>query len=285
LDNHPENSHSALAGQVAIVTGGGRGLGRAFAVALAAAGAIVAVVARSTNQLADTVAEITAAGGQAIAIPADVTDRYMVEQMVASVEAQLGPVDLLINNAGIVSPLGPLWVTDPDEWWRSIEINVRSVLLCSASVLPGMVERRQGRIINLASGAGTVPVPYGSSYATSKAAIIRLSENMAVETREYGISVFAIHPGTVDTAMTDYLVSSPAGRQWVPWVRDIFSDGRNVPIETPVQLVLRLAAGDGDRLSGLYLSVKDDLDMLVRQLDEVEANQLQRLRVQMLTAS
>src|SRR5689334_15102316 len=179
-----------LSGQVALVTGGGRGLGRVYAQALAAAGASVAVVARSDDQLAETVKTITQSGGKAIAIAADVTDRQAVEQMTHTVEQQLGAVDLLINNAGILSPLGPLWETDPDEWWRNLEINVRGVLLCSASILPGMVQRRRGRIINVSSGAGTQPTAYGSAYVTSKTAMIRLTESLALETAQYGIHIF-----------------------------------------------------------------------------------------------
>jgi NAD(P)-dependent dehydrogenase (short-subunit alcohol dehydrogenase family) len=105
-----------LTGQVAIITGGGRGLGRTFAHALADAGAAVAVTARSADQLAETVASITANGGRALAVPADVSDRQAVEQLVDSVRQQLGAVDLLVNNAGIGGPLGPLWEVDPDDW-------------------------------------------------------------------------------------------------------------------------------------------------------------------------
>src|SRR5262249_52106639 len=115
----------------AVVTGGGRGLGRAFAHAIAAAGGAVAVVARSQDQLAETVAAITATGGHALSFTADVTDQQAVFQTVKAIEQQLGTVDLLVNNAGIVSPLGPLWEIDPDEWWRNVEIYLRSVFLCT----------------------------------------------------------------------------------------------------------------------------------------------------------
>ena len=145
-----------LRGQVAIVTGGGRGLGRTFAHALAAAGAAVAVVARSSDELAEVVASIRELGRRATAITGDVTDRQAVEHVVHETERQLGPVDLLVNNAAILRTPGPLWEVDPDEWWRTMEVNVRGPFLCARAVLPGMIERGRGRIINVASGAGLV---------------------------------------------------------------------------------------------------------------------------------
>ena len=139
-----------LTRQVAIVTGAGRGLGRAIALALAAAGATVVVVDRVTG---DTAAAIEAAGGRAIAKTVDVTDQCVVEQMVGEVEQQFGAVDLLMNNAGIgAESLGVLWEADPDWWWQTINVNLRGSFLCARAVLPGMIRRRQGRIINMSSG-------------------------------------------------------------------------------------------------------------------------------------
>ncbi len=279
MNRRTTDTQTPLAGQVAIITGGGRGLGRAFALALAGAGAKVAVVSRSADQVAATVAEITAAGGEAIGLPADVADRWAVEMMVDRVEAQLGPVDLLINNAGIVSPLGPLWECDPDEWWRSVEINMRSVLLCSHAVLPGMVARQRGRIINLASGAGTIAIPYASAYVTSKAAMIRLTETLAVETAAHGVTVFAISPGFVRTAMTEYLAESTAGAQWLPWTQAVFDQGQDVPADQAVELVLQLATGEADPLSGRFIRIHDDLPTLLEKIAEIQQGNLYVLRV------
>jgi NAD(P)-dependent dehydrogenase (short-subunit alcohol dehydrogenase family) len=271
-----------LVGQVALVTGGGRGLGRAFADALASAGATVAISARSIDQLAETTAMIRAKGGRALAITADVADGQAVAQMVSAVEQELGPVDLLVNNAGVGGPLGPLWEVDPDEWWRNIEVNLRSVLLCSRAVLPGMLARRRGRIINVASVAGLAAIPFGSAYVTSKTAMIRLSETLAAETAAYGISVFAIHPGLVRTAMAEYGIESPEAQQWWPWYRQLFEAGQDVPTEPAAQLVLRLAAGDADRLSGRFLSITDELNELIRQVEAIEHGQLYTLKLPVL---
>lgn len=282
MTDYQDLDTTPLSGQVALITGGGRGLGRTYAHTLAKAGMSVAVVARSSEQVTETVAQITAVGGQALALAADVSDRPAVTEAVRTVEQQLGSVDLLINNAGISSPLGPVWEVDPDEWWRSIEINVRSIQLCSAMVLPKMIARRQGRIINLASGMGTVARPYFSAYITSKTAVIRLTEVLALETQDHGVSVFAIDPGLVRTAMSEYLVQSEDGRKWLPWGSNRFVEGRDISPEVSAHLVLRLAMGYADKLSGRLINAIDDLTRTVSQMSEIEQHQLYTLRMNRL---
>jgi NAD(P)-dependent dehydrogenase (short-subunit alcohol dehydrogenase family) len=268
-----------LTGQVALVTGGGRGIGRAIAKALAGAGAAVAVLARSQEQLAETVADVTAAGGRALACPADVTDRAAVETAVAGVEQRLGPIDLLVNNAGVSGPVGPLADSDPDEWWRCIEVNLRGSLLCGRAVLPGMLARRRGRIINIASGAGTRAIPHLSAYVTSKAALIRLTENLAVEVKEFGVSVFAVQPGTVRTAMAESITNSTAGRRWLPWLAGIFERGQDLPPEMAGRLAVFLASGQADRLSGRLLAVEWDVEDLAGRADDIAGTDALTLRL------
>ena len=262
-----------LKGQTAVVTGGGRGLGRAFAHTLAAAGASVAVISRTAEELSDTVASI---GTNARAFPADVTDANALE----SVFAKIGPVDLLINNAGVLGPIGPLWEVDFDQWWRTMDVNVRGALLCIRAVLSGMIARRRGRIINIVTGA--VPAAYLSPYMTSKTAMVRATECLAAEAKPYGIALFSVAPGTVRTDMSMHSVNSPEGRKWIPWFRRIFDEHLDLPAERPAQLVLELASGKMDALSGLYLTPFDDLDAILHGINEVNADKLHSLRVRTL---
>jgi NAD(P)-dependent dehydrogenase (short-subunit alcohol dehydrogenase family) len=278
-DEGPGGTIVDLAGQVALVTGGGRGIGRAIASALAAAGAAVAVVARSEGELAEVVARIGEAGGRAAAIPTDVSDARAVAAMARAAEATLGPVDLLVNNAGIPGPIGPMWEVDPDAWWRGLEVNLRGPWLCARAVLPGMIARGRGRIVNVASGAGTIAIPYLSSYVVSKAALIRLTEELALEAGALGIRTFAIEPGTVRTAMAEYALDSEDGRRWMPWFRSIFEQGRDVPAEVAARLVVLLASGRADALSGRFFTVADDVLGLVERAVRGDVADLQTLRL------
>ena len=268
-----------LAGRVAVVTGGGRGLGREVAQRLAAEGARVAVAARSADELEETVRSIATAGGHAAAHPMDVSDAGAVQQMMALVERDMGPVDLLVNNAAVIQPLGPVWEVPPEEWWRLLEINLFGTFLCARAVLAGMTERRHGRIVNVASGAGIESPPFISAYVASKAAVIRLSEELAAETADHGISVFAIDPGWMSTTMTAYLADSDQGRRWTPSAPSIFGTEAHVPTSRGADLVLALATGKADSLSGRFLTVWDDLDDLMGRVDEITHNDLLRVRL------
>jgi NAD(P)-dependent dehydrogenase (short-subunit alcohol dehydrogenase family) len=265
-----------LNGQTAVITGGGRGLGRVFAQTLAGAGASVAVIARNAEELNETVASI---GGHARAFPVDVTDARKLN----AIFAEVGRVDILINNAGVIGPIGPFWEVDFDEWWRTMDINIRGALLCTRSVLPGMIERRSGRIVNLVTGA--VPSAYLSPYMTSKTALVRATECIAAEAKPHGVALFSVAPGTVKTDMSMHSVNSPEALKWIPWFRRIFDEHLDLPPERPAQLILELASGKADALSGLYLTPFDDLDAILQNLAEVETQKLHSLRVRPLASS
>jgi NAD(P)-dependent dehydrogenase (short-subunit alcohol dehydrogenase family) len=267
-----------LTGRVALVTGGGRGVGRGIALALAEAGVAVMVTARTEEQLAETAALIRAAGGRAAFVAADVTDRAAVVRLAAETERQLGAIDLLVNNAGVFGPIGPTWEVDPDAWWHGVESHLRGTMLCCHAVLPGMVARGRGRIINIASRSGGATHPYTSSYTSAKAAVLRFTDTLAAETQAHGIAVFAIYPGLVPTAMTDELTETDAGRRWLPGIRAERA-GKWVTAEPAGRLCVYLAAGHADTLSGRFFGVDDDVPALVARAAEIARDDLLTLRL------
>jgi NAD(P)-dependent dehydrogenase (short-subunit alcohol dehydrogenase family) len=268
-------STADLRGQVALVTGGGRGLGRGYACALAAAGAAVAVAARSADEIAETVSLVRDAGGRAGAFPLDVADPAAVERCVAAVEHELGPVDLLVNNAGVEGPPGMDWEVDPSAWWHTLEVNVRGPFLCACAVLPAMVARRRGRIINISSPAAFAYNPVLSAYGTSKAALTHWSARLAAQVERDGVAILVYAPGFVRTAMTELVATSP------DWVRvthggfqRLFDEGRDDSVERTVEAFMVLASGRADALTGRHLSVNDDLTVLIARAEEIRRDNL-----------
>jgi len=247
-----------LTGQVALITGAGRGIGRAIAMALGDAGASVAICDKSEEEMATTAKAVRARGGIALVVRADVSDLGDVERMVAEVEAEMGPVDLLVNNPGVHGPVAPLVESGPGEWWQTMEVNVGGLLYCSLAVLRRMVERRQGRIVNLASGLGFVASPGLSSYCVSEAAVLRLTESLAVEAREHGVHAFAVVPGLVRTAVAEDGASSRAPST-AEDLQALFERGDDVLPQRAAGLTVRIASGEADALSGRYIEVPNQL--------------------------
>ena len=260
-----------VSGRSAVVTGAGRGLGRAFAQALASAGASVALLARSAAELRETADVI---GANVRVFPVDVTDAPAVRD----VFARIGDVDILVNNAGVLGPIRPFWQMDVDEWWGVMDVNVRAALLCMHAVLGGMVHRRRGRVINISTGM--FPAAYLSPYMASKTALVRATECLANETRDLGVALFSLAPGSVRTRMTSHSLMSDEGREWIPWYGRIFDEGLDVPAERAAARVVELASGRYDALSGLYLTPFDDLEGMLAQIDGIRARRLYSLRVQ-----
>src|SRR3989449_9783510 len=191
-----------LAGRIALVTGGGRGIGRAVALALAAEGADVAVAARSADELEETVSAIRAAGRRGEAILCDVTQRSNVDAMVARVRTALGDPLILVNNAGIAGS-AKLTDTSDEMWDRMLRVNATGAFYCTRAVLPTMLAAKWGRIVNVASIAAKAGAPYIAAYAASKHALLGLPRAVAAEVATRGITVNAVCPGYVDTGMTD----------------------------------------------------------------------------------
>jgi 3-oxoacyl-[acyl-carrier protein] reductase len=207
----------------------------------------------------------------------DVTCRREVEGMAAAVEEAIGPVDLLLSNAGRFGPVGPLAAVDPDEWWQVLEVNLRGPLYCARAVLPGMLARGHGRIVNVSSGAGFAAIPMLSAYAVSKTALYRLSENLAAETRGHRVTVFAVDPGLVRTAISESALScgEPSVEQWFTGA---FANREDVPAEGAATLVTYLASGAADALSGRNIDVSDDAEQMVARAAEIEEHDLYVLR-------
>ncbi|HEX9800330.1 MAG TPA: 3-oxoacyl-ACP reductase FabG [Thermoanaerobaculia bacterium] len=191
-----------LTGRVAVVTGGGRGIGAAVARSLAQAGARVVVSARSTGQIEGVAGDLVAAGLDALAVACDVTDPESVDRLLGAAEADFGPVEILVNNAG-VSSSAPLRSLELEEWNRLMRVNATGTFLCTRAFLPGMVANGWGRVINVASTAGRAGAAYISAYAASKHAVIGFTRSVAAEVAAKGVTVNAICPGFVETPMTD----------------------------------------------------------------------------------
>ena len=223
-----------LEDQVAVVTGAGRGFGRAIAERLAAEGAHVALLSRSLTQLDEVADTIRAAGGthgpRAIGVRCDVTDLHSIAHAIGKVEELLGPVDLLVNNAGVPGPFGPIWEVDPDEWWKAQAVHIRAPMLFLARVLPGMIERGRGRAICVSAIASRLVAPNLSAYCTGKIAQNRIVAEAAAELAGTGVAVFAIDPGFVFTELARQTMESA-----------VFAH------PTPVRQECRLVIGRNDR--------------------------------------
>ncbi|HEX5368325.1 MAG TPA: SDR family oxidoreductase [Dehalococcoidia bacterium] len=271
----------SLRGQVAVVTGGGGGIGREIARGLAEEGASVAITGRTAATLEESAKLIESYSVKALPFPADVTDVAAMKRLVAETEATFGPVDVFVSNAAIEGTFGPMWEVSNEAWRRTLEVNVMGGFNCAQAVLPGMVERRRGRLIFVGSGGGLFAVPYDTGYSTTKAALIRLCEGISIEVEEFGISTWVIHPGVVHTGMSDTVLNDPAGRKWLPAYEQAMSRGAT-PIELASQLCNFLASGEADGLSGRFVSVNDDYRDMARRAAEIRAGDMHTLRLKLV---
>jgi NAD(P)-dependent dehydrogenase (short-subunit alcohol dehydrogenase family) len=284
-----ESSTQELAGEIAIVTGGGRGIGRAIALAFAEAGAAVMVSSRSAEQIEETVSLIKAAGGRAVACPADVTDLAAVQHMLDVTAAELGPPTVLVNNAGggVRGSGGKFENMDPTAIVKAIETDLLAAMLLTRLALPGMLERGHGRIINVASGAAMLAMPFVTPYTTAKTAIVRFSEALSLELLGRGVTVFPITPGNVITKLTKYLypgrdqvaAEPPADTPWVYPAGHALADDGWFPPERVAALCLFLASGKADAVSGRFFSVHYDENDIVAQAELVQRDELYTLRI------
>jgi len=215
---------------------------------------------------------------------ADITDEAATTAALAEFRERLGPVDLLVNNAGVSGPAGLLWELDAASWWRAIEVNLGGSFALTRKVLPDMIAQGRGRIVTITSNAGIYRWPLMSSYVASKAALVKLTETLAAETRPHGVSIFSVDPGLLSMGLSDAALSRSAdagtaeGRVF-SWIRDRLASGYGADPDQAVRLIVELAHGRGDRLSGRHLTVADNLDTLIEHIEEIERDDLQTLRL------
>ncbi|HZY43396.1 MAG TPA: SDR family oxidoreductase [Anaerolineae bacterium] len=246
-------------GQVAWVTGAGRGIGRAAALALAEQGASIAIVSRTQSELDQTADEIKARGGKVLTSLLDVSNWDMVEWTAKQIESLLGPIDLLINNAGVLEPLGKLWETAPEEWTRLIDINVSGAYYCMRAVLPGMVKRDRGVVINISSGAATNAAPNWTAYAASKAALDQLTRTLAVDLKGTAVRTYSLHPGITESNMQHTLRNATAD-QLPPERSQFFIDekisGNVLDPSVPAQAIVWLCSALCDLDNGAMIDLR-----------------------------
>lgn len=230
-----------LAGLVVLVTGGGRGIGRAIVEGLTRRRAAVAFCARSADQVSEVAKAVTAAGGLCLGLPGDVTDPDDVDRVVRTAVDRLGPIDVVVCNAGAIDPeeTDP-WSADIEAWWHVVEVNLLGTQRVLQAVVPSMVDRGRGRVVGLTSGMAVRDVPDYSAYSVSKTALLRLSGTYAEAGRAHGVTVFDVAPGVVRTDMTAGMPVMADRSEW--------SDPA-----LAVDLVAAVASGKLDELSGRYL--------------------------------
>ncbi len=203
-----------LTNKVVLVTGAGRGIGRAIAIAMAREGAKVALTGRDTSKLEQVAGEIQLAGGQAAVWRMDVSNEAEVEAAVGKISEHWDRIDILVNNAGIIHADNPVWSTSIAHWHEEMSINLRGTFLCCHYVLPQMVERGEGVVINIGSSSGTIPEDMSGAYGATKWGVIGYTTSLAKSVRPHGVRVNGLNPGWVETGMTAGRIPPNPGPEW-----------------------------------------------------------------------
>ena len=256
-----------FSGQTAWVTGAGRGIGRAAALTLAELGAAIAASARTRVEVDEVAGEVRERGGRTASFVCDVSDWQAVIETLGQIEATLGAVDVLVNNAGVLEPLARVWETPPREWARVIEVNLIGAYHCARAVLPGMIERGRGAIVNISSGAADTIAPNWSAYATSKAGLDQFTRSLGAELAGAGVHVVSLHPGLVDTAMLHTLRTATPDR--LPESRRQFYEkmaakGRVIEPGVTARVIAWLASDAARDLNGTVVDALNDPSVVER---------------------
>lgn len=249
-----------LQGKTALVTGAGRGLGAAVSIALAKEGASLVLASRTKSELDEVMQWITLTGQKAQTVVADVSNEADVERMVKTAIDSNGKIDILVNCAGVYGPIGQMWTLDAQAWTKAVQINLIGTFLCCKSVIPYMIEKKHGKIINFSGGGATSSLPRFSAYAVSKTAVVRLTETLSDEVKEFNIQVNAIAPGAVDTSLQNEVMAAgeKAGEIFTRFKQNRESGKGWVPKELAADLSVFLASSASDGLTGKLIAAPYD---------------------------
>lgn len=270
-----------LQDRVAIITGAGRGIGRAIALAYASEGARLALAARSRDELEETERQVKELGAETLVITTDISDASQVEEMVRGTLECYGAVDILVNNAGVMGPIGPLHECEISDWVLPIQVNLIGAYLCCRAVLPTMLSQDRGNIISLSGGGvGTFGTAHMSAYQASKSALVTLTETLAMELEGTKVRVNVMSPGGVHTRMMEEIQESTqtVGNTWWYERSKAVNEGGGTPIERVGELAVFLASDESDGLNGRFLAARDDFWNLSPRIPEIMSSDAYKLR-------
>ncbi len=253
-----------LQGRVAIVTGGGRGLGRSVALTFGKQGAKVVLAARTMEEIDHVAEELRSLRKEAIAVPTDVSNEDQVNHLVKMTLEAFGTIDILVNNAGARGPIGPIHQISLSEWEQTLKVNLTGAFLCTKAVLPVLMEKREGKIINVATTL--TPRPNLTPYMVAKAGLIHFTKQLSRELKDYNIQVNVIHPGVMDTRMQEEIRKAGVKAIGTDMFERLKEEGILHLPDEPAKLVLFLASKAADGITGEYLSFDDkEVKFLISQ--------------------
>lgn len=270
-----------LQDKVTIVTGGSRGIGKGIAAAFAREGSHLVLSSRTESELEAVRLELQGLTTTRIELfPADVSKPEHVKGLVDFALKEFGTIDILVNSAGIYGPIGLATEVDVEQWLEAVHINLYGTFLCIRAVLPTMISRKKGKVINLSGGGAASPLPRFSAYGASKAAVVRLTETLAGEVKEHNVDINAIAPGAVNTRLLDQVLKAgeAAGETFLAKARSQKQEG-GVPPEKVAGLAVFLASSSSDGLSGRLVSLLwDKWSEIPQHLDEIMSSDIYALR-------
>ena len=249
-----------ITNRIALITGSGRGIGRSAALALAKQGVKLALVARNKSEIEAVATEIKALGGTAQAFPFDLGNLEKIEELAVTVESSLGPVEILVNNAATIGPFGLFWETEITDWAKVLEINLVSPFRLIRAVLPGMVARNRGTIINVSSSSARSPLERTGAYSTSKVGMDMMTRQLGVELKDTNINIICFYPGTVDTTLQSEIRRQPAekvGESLTARFQGYYEDGKCLSPDIAGGVIAALAGPAGEAFRGQVLNIAD----------------------------